>query len=431
MSNVTAHINNFPDEILLHIFNYLPTPDLLVCVTKVCTRWNAFAYDRKLWNRRMVDLPEDTSVQALVECFPKCTSVSMELNSASWPGQAMFDGKHLHAFMQTRDCFHSFLTTIIKNGDDITDISVCGINEDVEEVLTVIAHLPNLQTLLINGSFFADNSGIRHIGDNCPHLRKVDTGEITFAEEEVEYFIRKKKHQLTHIGLALQTAEGSSLLPFLGLCGDTLISLDIYGIAGFYITVVDDVTVFSALKKLEHLRFHNYIKFGSDVLVNAFTSSWFLNLRTLVIDTATYVDDEVMAAISLNCPLLNELQINYSQIKGEGLKYLHCLRNLQKLDLSLSQLLKSLGTLSQCVQLRKLSLESCARVHSREIADAVPHIHELRVLDLSQCGASLLRLRELPQHLPFLRTLVLYGADINVEQLQAMRHCAPHINVVI
>lgn len=431
MSNETAHINNFPDEILLHILNYLPTSDMLVCVSKVCTRWNAFAYDHKLWNHRIVEIPEDTPVQALVECFPECTSLSMELNSASWPAQAMFDGKHLSVFMRTLDCFLTFLTAITEKGDEITEVSMCGLFQGVALVLPLVAKLPNLQNLIMSGACYTDSSGIRHLGDSCPHLKRVDTGEITFQEQEVEYFLRRKKNQLTHLGLAVQTAEGVSLLPLVHLCGDTLISLNIYGIVGFYMALVDDMSFFSVLKNLEHLRFHNYIKFGIDVLVKSFSSNWFSKLKTLVIETATYVDDDVIAAISLNCPLLNELQINYSQINGDGLINLHCLRNLQTLDLSHSHCLMSLGTLSRCAHLQNLSLERCKHISPRELADVVPRLRELRVLDLSQCQASLLRLHELPRKLPFLCTLILHGTNINEEQLQLMRHRAPQIDVAI
>ncbi|CAI2724486.1 unnamed protein product [Schistosoma spindalis] len=68
----TAYItaNNLPPEILLRVFNYLDTGDLINCMY-VCSTWRQTALDSCLWQRKLVTILKTQWSTLICDCKPK------------------------------------------------------------------------------------------------------------------------------------------------------------------------------------------------------------------------------------------------------------------------------------------------------------------------------------------------------------------------
>lgn len=210
--------------------------------------------------------------------------------------------------LKLRGCQHMTEASInsISNMTSIEHLTLAIAQDcEAEALVNLITRLgPRLKTLSLEDYFFADDTVLEAIKNNCVHLRKLRlTGSGSFTD--------------SMFASVFESDWNNSAIPFLDLSSNR--DLDQHedasdqneeeDCAGFGSSAFKAMFRHSGAK-LERLDLHSCRQISHEALIEVFDGqNQYPNLRDIDLSFVTHVDDFVMTGIFKSCPALQKLAV--------------------------------------------------------------------------------------------------------------------------
>ncbi|XP_069675556.1 F-box/LRR-repeat protein 20-like isoform X15 [Periplaneta americana] len=427
-------IELLPNEVMLKIFSYLDTKDLVLSVQHVNYRWQELSRDRTLWKDRVFEprMRDKDNVRALknMPCLRAC--VSTRGNNAK-----------------------PIINSLCKYCDDIEYLSLDGYDRLEYPLLVKLTNFfPNIQKLTIPflkednplqfsqliGSLqnlthlgFSDryvrvqDDVLKPIADGCPSLQHMNLGENMFKGEDVMYFLMKKLTQL----LSFRAKCDMTLaIYFCILQCKKLEHLDCTGSGCSSDMTSNDIKLLRNLKNLKTLMLWHL----SETQFRAIPS--LLEAGSLSNITKLGIVQHDLSCVVRNCPQLLELSVNGTKdVLEEGFKYIGNCKNLRYLSFSFCSNVtaKCLDYVAAgCPNLRHLDLSWTFHLDD-SLFLSVLKCKNVRVLDISHSGLKgnwrSSKCYLIPLRLVHLNELIVFGCVVDGKVLDTLLLAMPHLKL--
>ena len=202
------HINYLPDELLLEIFSSFTTEDLAMIIQHVSYRWKEVSQDNSLWRKRAFSPAKTTTdneiihhlknmpmlrkfspqhgfrIQGIIETLCKtCTNIHQLEFAAN-------QRVPLHTLRQILAAFPNLAHLKIPVSNDVDHFSV-------------LCQFKSLITLNFTECYLdIDQNVLSIIADECSMQQHLNMRNCTFPDQDIRYFLEKKKYQLLSLSIA-------------------------------------------------------------------------------------------------------------------------------------------------------------------------------------------------------------------------------------
>ena len=371
-SNKVMNILELPQEILLHIFGYLSSHDILRRVAAVCKNFKLLTQDQLLIKDIYIKGNEypDGSLNGihkvlqmsknLTKLVISCTHCFIplkfalqncpNLNHLTLDRISVYSEFSANIYNRIDTLSDNLMEDLVKYGQGITYLSIMP--QDFESQwfgLSQVAQLKNLKTLLVNGCKHSEISHLRKpeawtnfsatdlqsIANNCKYLEHLDLGEIGYAGSTEAFIelLKKRRNTLKSIALSITNDQFelcNRWYQILALCtGLEELSLHFFHDEMSYTSI----EAISRLANLQVLKF-NVRKISINKSIELFSDGKLKNLKDLQLKYGNGINKRLLITISKECPNLQYLDINDE--KNILVTVLHNFRNLKKLRVKIS-----------------------------------------------------------------------------------------------
>lgn len=321
------NINDLSNDILLHIFSYLPAENLCETVPSVCNRWRELINDTKFLHNVVISLRADHSREYIQNIIANFSNMCMlEIINRKDINKILFD--------ISENCT-SLCSIVIKRGVLIsgeiieqlaltnTGITILNIEafQLTSQCIDNLQYFQNLKELRLSRSLYRVQ--VRIIIDSCKLITDLYVPFcMDFLDEDMMYLIGKKKE--TILGLLVHshvlTQNG---IQSLELCSN-LKKLELSSCSG-----VNDISLITiATLKLRYLKCSFLRGVSSGGLSEFFLSKCLTRLTNLEINYLN-MDDICLQNVALNCSSLTVLSITSClRITNQGMEFVvkNCLK---------------------------------------------------------------------------------------------------------
>ena len=346
--NVKMNIMNFSDEVIVNIFRYLPTYDILRKIPVVCQRFYRLSKDSTIIKElyvcgKFLNLINDGTFLEVLRRSREITALNVEKFAQNRTDKN-----------QTKTLLYNAFNFCPK----LIDISIENENYSIDEnfmkeiaiacprlqslklskvtieprACAQIVQMRNLQHLKISCRNFTSENLIT-LSQNCKNLQYFDASENWFTQASVTTLITERKLSLKGLYVNLLYNITDSWFQKLSLC-ENLEELGIFGDGDHFcqkikiseisklkqlkILRLDDVfigqtakdlnAIFKNLKKLEKLTLRNFKNHGSWSVEQMFRGRNLTNLLELRLYSGDKcISDSMVTEISAGCPKLELL----------------------------------------------------------------------------------------------------------------------------
>lgn len=347
-------ITMLPDEILMKIFSYIPTDEILLNVSPVCKRFYRLSLDSKLIQHLTLgENINDTNYENIYEV----------LNRAKFLTELCIKEQSDVIFL------NNVIRKITEFCPNLSRLKIvdCVISSDCFN--DFIPKLKELKSLKFDDNYLAENETIGNydisLFGKCEKLQditldgfrrlrkdKKDSFEIEGLNETGGFinFLKQMKNTLKCFRMPNEYVLDDDFCKTIiesNLEG-ALEELEIYGGEECY----DDEgrewqisETISKLKKIKVLGLNYFYHFSPEMIISMFADSKLENLVELEFFEVRNITDEVLKTVASNCPKLESFKLtqieseSFIDITNEGLLLVtkHC-KNLRKFTLSLNDL---------------------------------------------------------------------------------------------
>ena len=354
-SNCKFSIQNLPDEILIHIFKFLSTFDILKRIALVCKNFYKLSKDKSLFKEieisdfkqtkeqkyEILERTKDLTKLSLVDCWdvvrlinkaqksnPKLNYLQIQSHLLKWN----FMKIKIHKIYDQpyegydRRKFHSdILMSKIEHLENTKHLILKGINLQIFSLQTAqMSKLKNLKTLNLYGSCGFTNEDLINVAENCVNLENLDIRVFNgFGEEQnfkdfshfsLETLYTKRNRTLKK--LYIKNLLGNVMtLKYFDKCQqleelkfECLFSDDILRYLNPTLRSEIALKAFSKLKKLKILKFGCEYMESADI-ISIFDNYNLKHLEELGLNYCYSFNENVLKSIRIGCPKLKILNL--------------------------------------------------------------------------------------------------------------------------
>ncbi|XP_067008319.2 F-box/LRR-repeat protein 2 [Anabrus simplex] len=427
-----------PDEVLERIFFYCPYEDLVQSVQHVSTRWRQVVQSVHLW-KDIVYCPRteasDKRIVDMLKMSPKLQAVvfrsahSEEVLQALTENCAELKKLEICGFQCVTKVF---LRSLLEKCPKLEDLRIPDSVLSDPEMGEIVGKFKYLKTLHCAINLKTDSyTHLKPIADHCEKLEYFEFRNIRFKVFDLRDLIWMRRELLHTLGVRCCNETGQCVLPIISHCKPTALkSLYLYGYCSCryeskaeHLGRLNSVTALT----LEGLRYVH-----SDDIITIFRKGNLRQLRELHIYASYYYNDSVTDAIIENCPLLQNLTLDFcKQLTNASLLNMHKFKDLKYLTIFQNFEITDTGLLylQKLKKLKSLSIGGCKCIKHLGLELNASYVG-LEILNLRYQDVELFPWRQVPVCMKRLRWVDL-NRCVNVDScaLDKLRKQMPHLRV--
>lgn len=320
----TAHgINNLPNELMLHVFSWLPIEDLSLNVPHVCARWRKLSNEQFLWRHSKLICNKAMSLDIISQVlsnspYLKCISIiDREDINVVLQVVSRYCKNLLELYINSPHSVKvSAVRDTLQNSSQLVALEIdCVLCLDIpfRELFT---YCSILRTLNIPQCDFLDGELLMELVDQCKCLERLN---ILYAfrirDTDVLYLIEKTKDKLISITLDGVKLKSSTFIELKQL--QKLQNLVIMNCE----SMTDESLLGITELRLQTLHLRRGVNLTSQGMVKFLTEADLSRLKDLDLSWCIQLDDEITESLSIHCPSLEWLCLEGCiQITKDGLQ---------------------------------------------------------------------------------------------------------------
>lgn len=434
-------IDDLPEEILAHIFSFLPLHDLASSVPFVCEAWKSAWNASTIWKDATLTADHSLSEESLLTFLgrtPHLQALVLRRHVSDVTlRKACFTCRRLHTLRLHlyQHVSRDTLQTLARHCSSIRCLEIpARLLEDAESVtiLDALKHLKELKCFTERNR--ERTTYLRTIADGFPNLERLSIHISLAPPEDIRYLFSRKGSQLVSVTLTVHGGD-EQVLSSLADCRSVLRELILRYPDGGTLSL-EGLRGLQSLHELRSLHLSGLACPNPKDLSLIFTERNTTCLTNLCFSN-TYarllVDDEMILKVCRHCPALENLELDLAHSKSltdNGLELLPKLSRLRKLTLRFCRGLtgRTEKSLTGCKALQYLDLTGTSNVLIRGVLS----LPRLRVLILDGCDGNGLNLRDIPTRLPRLEKLSIKSCNrLDEGSVSILRETAPHIEIIV
>jgi len=322
-------LNELPDEIILRIYSYLTTSEILNTMALVCNQFHRISKDpsviKEIYFRPNLDTTQQIYITDAIMRSRELRTLTLRGRSdAEYLVSTVMKSCHkletlkiIHCPKLSDDCIASLVESKLAH-------SLKNLNLECTPLSThwgtsQVIKLRNLTKLNLFNLRLFDSEHLRALAFNCEHLESLNLEEVThLSEDSVITLIQQRQETLKCLYL-----DGESLTDetfrHLFLCQ----KLQELGISFAEEMDENGILAISQLSKLIVLKLKRAKKVKADDFVTLFAKKNLCKLQDLDLSECVQVNDEVIKTLAIECPSLEKVMLNWCwDIRDSGLEFL-------------------------------------------------------------------------------------------------------------
>ncbi|GAB1605790.1 F-box/LRR-repeat protein 17-like [Argonauta hians] len=352
--DVSLHILNLPNSILLEIFKYLTIPERIHSVELVCKKWSELAKDPSLW--RHINCQDFGHRTLSDEILDKITSYSNHVVHLDISNTIGFSPEGI--------------SKVFKKCQSLTYLSLKGCCSLPDSAIQLIADYHHeLERLYLDDCFSVTNPTIIKIFHSCPRLTHLSFGLLLDAETIDTMITCCPRLRLINLSYCEAVDSMSVML-------DRCKHLEHVNLSNCPLTD-SHLTPLTKLPALKHV-YLNSVRITSKTPIEV--AKHCTQLHTLSLCFNDCVDDSCIASVVHSARNLRVLKCIRCRITDKALISIgQCCSQLEQLDISFCSDVTAAGVgyvSAHCTKLHFLGLFSCDRVDSAflfQLQEQRPH----------------------------------------------------------